>query len=74
MYTLSDHPQEVSQQKLMEAGNRANNSGVKPIQEAARPLDKRQYYSLMKVKLLKSKQLLITHEDKSGDLQVLCKS
>jgi hypothetical protein len=40
MYTLSDHPQEVSQQKLMEAGNQAKNSGVKPIQEAARPLDK----------------------------------
>jgi hypothetical protein len=58
----------------MEAGNQAKNSGVKPIQEAARPLDKWQYYFLMKAKLRKSKQLPITHEDKSGDLQVVCKS
>jgi hypothetical protein len=34
----------VSQQKLMEAGNRANNSGVKPIQEAATLPVKLQYF------------------------------
>jgi len=52
----------------MEDGNPANNSGVKPIQGAAILPVSLQYFFSWKVKLLKSKQLPITHEDKSGVL------
>ena len=54
----------VFQQKLMEAGNRANKSGVKPIQEAAILPVKLQYFFFMKSETAQVK----THEEKGGVL------
>jgi len=48
----------------MEAGNRANKSGVKPIQEAAILPVKLQYFFFMKSETAQVK----THEEKGGVL------